>query len=100
MPFALRSKLEQELDRLVNLGIIEPVIFLANASPIVPILKHDGRIRLCADYSTTIDKQLLMEKYPLPRIDELFAKLRVKRNSIRFTKLDLSSPSKGVRTIM
>lgn len=37
VPFALREKLEQELDRLVALGIIEPVTMSEYASPIVPV---------------------------------------------------------------
>lgn len=87
VPFALRAKLEQELDRMVGLGIIEPVTFSEYASPIVPVLRQDGRIRVCADYSATLNTQLLVEKYPLPRIEELFSKLH---GGQQFSKLDLS----------
>lgn len=87
LPFAIRQSVEGEIDRLVKLGVLEPVKYSEYASPIVPVLKHDHNIRLCADYSVTINKQLLVEKYPLPRTDELFTKLH---GGIQFSKLDLS----------
>lgn len=87
LPFALRDNVERELNRLVELGILVPVQYSEYASPIVPVLKRDKSIRICADYAVSINKQLLVEKYPLPRIEELFAKLR---GGQQFSKLDLS----------
>lgn len=87
VPFALKERIEQELDRLVALGILLPVNKSEYASPIVPVLKHNGKIRLCADYSVSLNKQLVIEKYPLPRIEELFAQLH---GGQQFSKLDLS----------
>lgn len=94
VPFAIRSKLEEEIYRLQSLGIIEPVTYSEYASPIVPVLRSDGKIRLCADYSSTLNKQLLVEKYPLPRVEELFSKLH---NGVHFTKLDLSGAYNQLR---
>ena len=50
VPYILREMVEKELDRLLNEGIIEPVQFSDWAAPIVPIVKEDGRIRICGDY--------------------------------------------------
>lgn len=72
MAFALREKVDKELDRLVGEGILKPVEYSEYASPIVPVLKRDGSIRLCADYSVSINKQLLIEQYPLPSAHQLF----------------------------
>lgn len=85
--FALRDKVSSELDRLVRVGILKPVEHSEYASPIVPVLKRDGSIRLCADYSVTINKQLLVDQYPLPTAQELFSKLH---GGQQFSKLDLS----------
>ncbi|XP_026327853.1 uncharacterized protein K02A2.6-like [Hyposmocoma kahamanoa] len=85
--FALRDKVNHEIDRLVRLGIIEPVEHSEYASPIVPVLKKNGSVRLCADYSRTINKQLQVEKYPLPTTSELFSKIH---GGQHFSKLDLS----------
>lgn len=87
VPFALKDKIDRELDRLVQLGILEPVSSSDYASPIVPVLKNNGDIRICADYSVTLNKQLVVDKYPLPRIEELFSKLH---GGKKITKLDLS----------
>jgi hypothetical protein len=58
------------------------------ASPVVPVLKRDGSVRLCFDYSVIINKQLVVDQYPLPTVNELFAKLY---GGQQFTKLDLSA---------
>lgn len=88
VPFALKEKLDAEIDRMLQLGIIEPVSYSEYASPIVPVLKRDGSVRICADYSQTLNKQLLVETYPLPTVQELFSKLH---GGEQYTKLDMSS---------
>lgn len=85
--FALQQKVNDEITRLVQLGILEQIDHSEYASPIVPVLKRDGSVRICADYSQTINKQLLIDKYPLPTVDELFSKLH---GGEQFTKLDMS----------
>ena len=42
VPFALRKKVEEELERLQTLDIIQPIQFSDWAAPIVPVLKDDG----------------------------------------------------------
>ena len=61
-----------ELDRLESEGIISPVQFPRWAEPIVPVMKKDGTVRLCVDYSITVNPVLLPDPYPLPRVKELF----------------------------
>lgn len=85
--YALKDKITDEINRLVRVGILKPIQYAEYASPIVPVLKHNGDIRLCADYSVTLNKQLKVEQYPLPTAHELFAKLH---GGEQFTKLDLS----------
>ncbi|XP_045541460.1 uncharacterized protein K02A2.6-like [Papilio machaon] len=86
--FALREKVTEELNRLVDLGVLKPVDYSEYASPIVPVLKRNGSVRICADYSVSINKQLVVEQFPLPTVHELFSKLH---GGEQFTKLDLSS---------
>ena len=88
VPFALRSKVEDELTRLQSQGIISPVKHSVWAAPIVPVLKNSGRVRLCGDYKLTINKASPTETYPLPVVDELFANLS---GGKYFSKLDLSN---------
>ncbi|GFT33095.1 uncharacterized protein K02A2.6 [Trichonephila clavipes] len=42
------------------------------ATPVVPVVKSDGSIRLCADYSVTLNPNLIVPQHPLPRLDEIF----------------------------
>ncbi|XP_022816983.1 uncharacterized protein K02A2.6-like [Spodoptera litura] len=88
LAFALKNKVDNEIDRLVRLGVLKPVDHARYASPIVPVLKQNGTIRICADFSTGVNKQLMIDQYPLPTVTELFSKLY---GGQQFTKLDLSS---------
>ena len=58
-PYAVRSKIETELERLEHLGII----FKVNAAefsttPIVPVLKPNGQVRICGDFKVTVNRYL------------------------------------------
>jgi len=87
VPFALREKVEVELERLQQQGIIEPIQFSDWAAPIVPVVKSDGSVRICGDYKVTINRVAKLDKYPIPRIDDLFASLS---GGQKFSKVDLS----------
>ena len=51
IPYSMRTAVEQELDCLVSNGILQSVQFADWASPIVPVLKADGRcVRICGDF--------------------------------------------------
>ena len=86
--YSLREKVNDDLDRLQLERIIEPVEFSEWAAPIVPVVKANGSIRICGDYKTTVNAASKLDKYPLPRIDDLFSQLE---GGKMFSKLDLSS---------
>ncbi|GFS65869.1 retrovirus-related Pol polyprotein from transposon 412 [Trichonephila clavipes] len=71
VPFALKGRVENEIDRLEKEGIIEKVDSSEWATPVVPVVKSDGSIRLCADYSVTLNPNLIVPQHPLPRLDEI-----------------------------
>uniref|UniRef100_A0A8C2FFT4 Gypsy retrotransposon integrase-like protein 1 n=2 Tax=Cyprinus carpio TaxID=7962 RepID=A0A8C2FFT4_CYPCA len=87
VPYAMKHKVEQELERLQQLGIIEPIQFSNWAAPIVPVLKEDGTVRICGDYKLTINQAAKLETYPIPRVEDLFSRLVGGKT---FTKLDMS----------
>lgn len=87
LPFALKEHVEAELIRLVDKGILLPVNHSDYATPIVPVRKANGSVRICADYSVTLNNDIYVDKYPLPRIEEVFAKLS---GGEQFSKLDCS----------
>ena len=88
IPYALREKVEQELEHLTKKGIIEPVQFADWVAPIVPVMKKDRTsLRICRDFKVTINQVSKLDKCPIPKIDDLFAQLAGEK---RFTKLDMS----------
>ena len=87
VPFSIKSKIEDELTRLEDEGIITKVTHSDWAAPVVPVIKPSGKLRLCGDFKVTVNKVALLDKYPLPRIDELFTNLSGGKH---FSKLDLS----------
>ena len=87
MPHAIKGAIEQELDRLENMGVLEKVRFSNWAAPIVPVVKPDGGVRICGDYKVTVNSTLEVDQHPLPNLEELFVALS---GGAQFTKLDLS----------
>ncbi|KAJ0172395.1 hypothetical protein K1T71_001098 [Dendrolimus kikuchii] len=87
VPLALRGRVEAELDRLQADGTIYRVDYSEYGTPIVPVVKSNGDIRICGDYKITINPKLKRDFYPLPRIEELFAALS---GGEKFTKIDLT----------
>ena len=87
VPFALRQKVEQELERLESQDVITPIPFLEWATPIVPVVKNDSSAHVGGDYKPTANKVSKTDMYPLPKIEELFASLS---GGQTFSKLDLS----------
>ena len=87
LPHALCSKVEDELNRLETDGVNVPVQHSDWATPIVPVLKPDGSVRICGDFKLTANVATKLEIYPLPRIDDLFSSFA---GGQHFSKLDLS----------
>lgn len=86
VPFALQDKVNIEIENLVKQGILEPVDISDWGTPIVSIPKPDGSIRVCGDFSVTLNPCLKVERYPLPKIENILAKLS---GSSYFSKIDL-----------
>ncbi len=78
LPYALRP---EELDRLVTEGTLEPV---THSEWLVARMKKS--IRLCGDFKVTVNPVAKLDRYPVPKVEDLFATL--KRGKL-FTKLDL-----------
>lgn len=78
--------MEQELQPLVRDGVLEKVNTSRWATPIVPVLKKNNRVRICGDFSVTINPKLLVDEHPFPTIDELFASMA---GGEKFTKINL-----------
>ena len=68
-PDELRE-LKEQLKDLLEKGFIRPSMSPWGA-PILFVRKKDGSLRMCIDYRQ-LNKVTIKNKYPLPRIDDLF----------------------------
>ena len=79
---------DAELDKLVEQGILTPVQFSEWAAPIVPVLKSDKKyVRICGDFKQTVNRPSHVDKYPIPKIEDLFSSLA---GGKLFSTLDMS----------
>lgn len=86
VPFAIKDRVETEIDRLVTEGVLRPTSFSDWATPVVPIVKKSGEIRLCGDYRSTVNQATESDTYPMPTANEVFATVA---GGTYFTTLDL-----------
>ena len=62
-------------------------------APVIFVKKNDRTLQLCIDYHQ-LNKMTIKNRYPLPRIDDLFDQLR---GATVFSKIDLRSGYYQVR---
>lgn len=87
VPYALFPAVEEEIKRLVTAGYMESVSHSNWATPIVPVIKKNGKVRLCGDYKVTVNKFLQMEHYPPRKIEDICNKLR---GGQKYSKIDVN----------
>ena len=80
------KELKSQIQELTTLGFIRPS-FSPWGAPVLFVKKKDGSFRLCIDYRE-LNKATIKNKYPIPRIDDLFDQLR---GATCFSKIDLRS---------
>ncbi|KAL4020664.1 hypothetical protein IC575_019445 [Cucumis melo] len=80
------KELKVQLQELLDKGFIWPSVSPWGA-PVLFVKKKDGSMRLCIDYRE-LNKVTVKNRYPLPRIDDLFDQLQ---EATVFSKIDLRS---------
>ncbi|KAL4028696.1 hypothetical protein IC575_011906 [Cucumis melo] len=87
------KELKVQLQELLDKGFIQPSVSPWGA-PVLLVKKKDGSMRLCIDYKE-LNKVTVKNRYPLPRIDDLFNQLQ---GATVFSKIDLRSGYHWLRT--
>jgi hypothetical protein len=67
-------ELKKQIDELLEKGYIRPSTS-PWAAPVLFVEKKDGTKRMCIDYRA-LNEVTVKNKYPLPRIEDLFDQLR------------------------
>ncbi|KAF5781372.1 putative nucleotidyltransferase, Ribonuclease H [Helianthus annuus] len=80
------EELSKQLQELLEKGFIRPSSSPWGA-PVLFVKKKDGTFRMCIDYRE-LNKVTVKNRYPLPRIDDLFNQLQ---GSSYYSKIDLRS---------
>nr|GFA52561.1 putative reverse transcriptase domain-containing protein [Tanacetum cinerariifolium] len=80
------KELAEQLKELTDKGFIRPSSSPWGA-PVLFVKKKDGSFRMCIDYQE-LNKLTLKNRYPLPRIDDLFDQLQ---GSSVYSNIDLRS---------
>ncbi|GKA04997.1 putative reverse transcriptase domain-containing protein [Tanacetum coccineum] len=80
------KELSDQLKELLEKGFIRPSSSPWGA-PVLFVKKKDGSFRMCIDYRE-LNKLTVKNRYPLPRIDDLFDQLQ---GSSVYSKIDLRS---------
>jgi hypothetical protein len=81
-----------QLEEIIKKGYIHPSVSPSGA-PVLFVKKKDGTFRLCIDFRQ-LNMVTVKNKYPLPRIDDLFHQLK---DAKIFSKIDLQSGYHQVR---
>ena len=84
-PDRLKDGVREEVDKLLSLGVAEPS-FSPWASPVVPVPKKDGSLRICIDYRR-LNSVTVPDPYYMCTLEEILEKVG---NSGCLSKLDLS----------
>ena len=88
LPYHTRKKVEDELDKLEDLGIIEKVQEPTPwISPLVVVPKTNGSVRLCLDMRR-VNEAVIRERHMIPKLDELLQDIN---GATVFSKIDLTS---------
>lgn len=87
LPYKIKDQVGVELNRLVRERILTPFETYDYGTPIIPIPKSDGNIRICGDYKVTMNPYLKIDKYPLPRVEDLFVNIS---GIVIWSKINLS----------
>ena len=83
----IQTRVEEELEWLQQEGVISPIELSDCATPIVPLSKANGTVRICGDYKVNLNPVMKIEQYPLPKVADIFASLS---GGQKVSKIDLT----------
>lgn len=86
IPPALKPAVDKCLDDLIAKKVYIPIKWSEWATPLVIVPKPGDKVRICGDFKVTVNHQIKVDQYPLPRPEDLFDAMN---GGKKFSKLDL-----------
>ena len=83
--FAVKDKLENAITDLLQQKTLVEVKDSPWRTPVVPVLGN-GKVRVCGDYTRTLNKVLEVKHHPLDTVEECFSKVA---GGKKFSKIDI-----------
>ena len=81
MPYALTGTIEEEQERLVEEGTLEPIETANWAAPIVPVLKSNKKsIRISDYFCFIVNPVAKLDNCPIPKVETFFREARASLN--------------------
>ena len=75
VPYHYKVKIEKSLKELEKFNIISKIEHAGEwASPIVPVVKSNGDVRVCVDFKY-VNTQTKINTFPLPKLEDILANL-------------------------
>jgi hypothetical protein len=105
IPLSMRVKVEACIRKWVEAKKLTPVTISRWASPIWFVLKKDGNVRIVVDFKRTVNPNLKIDQYPLPRVKDIFITLSgckyfsILDLSEAYLQLEVTEESKELLTI-
>ena len=93
VPFAVLEDLNTAYDAGIRKGVWIPTQFNEYGTPVVPVVKttspgqQQKKLRVCGDYSVTVNQHLQTHRHPIPLPEDLMRRLG---GGYYFTKVDLA----------
>src|SRR5690606_34664233 len=84
--YSLTDAIEEEIRSLVKDDVLEKVESSDWATPIVVVPKSNNRVRICGDFKVTVNKNIRVDRHPMPRVEDIFNKLQ---GGLTFTTIDI-----------
>ncbi|XP_053956137.1 uncharacterized protein K02A2.6-like [Anastrepha ludens] len=105
VPYSAITVVDAELNRLQDAGVITPTNYSDWGAPIVIVKRPNGKIRICADYSTGLNACVEPHFHPLPLPEDIFINLKGRKYFTRFDfndaymQFDVDEATKSILTI-
>ncbi len=88
IPLPLVPKVKEEIDKMLKVGVIVEEEGPTDwCSPIVPVTKPNGRIRICVDLKK-LNQAVKRERFVIPTVEDILGRMS---GSVMFSHLDASS---------